>query len=342
METDTRKAASVIDGKQMLKELVDAVARSSWFEAGTLLTALEAGAPLPDQDGTWLNAAVRASRQNMNMLRKMQRAARFVEGLDEPPLREELKARPLSHVEVIARATTLDPAQGRALLENYHKAGLNFSYRQLLAFYEKIRAANLTTPEVLGRKTKGTAAEFRRICLDIIGGPQMLPLYADICMRPPEAISTRIWKGGHQLASPYATVRRLPANQLRWDRRPENGPSAPAPLMGVDGVECYMRYDTDPSDVASKRLLLAASEASMFDVFWVVLPDDPPSQKPDLYAQLFEMLDVPNLGIVLVDPERKSITSWLAPKGNPVPDRRHLWDDWSRQYLAKTPSRRTR
>lgn len=326
----------------MLKELAEAVARSAWYEAGTLLTALEAGTPPSDQEGTWLNAAVRASGQNKDMLRKMQRAAKFIEGLEELALREALKVRPLSHIEVIVRATTLDQAQGQALLENYHEAGLSLTYRELLANYEKIRAKTRTTSEVLGRKNAGTAAEFRRICLGILGGPQMQTLYADICTQPPQAIAARIWKGGHSLASPFATIRRPIASQLRWDLRPDSGQSAPAPLAGVDGVECYMRYDSDSSDIASKRLLLAASEASLFDLFWVFLPDGGHSQKPDLYVQLFDMLDVPNLGIVFVDPERRSVTTWLAPKGDPIPDRRHLWDDWSRRYLAKAPTRQMR
>lgn len=336
----------MIDSKELLNDLVRSVGQSRWYDAGKLLTKLEVEVPVVQPEGSWLEVAMSATKLNRNMLRKMQRVAKFADDHDKA-LRKGLISSPLSHVEVIAKAIELDRSKGLSLLDTYLNSGLPQSYRGLLDQYEKIRSSAVSLGKGKPAKTREATGEFRKICLDLIHGETMLEIYTRICRRKPLAIDSRVWKGAHPLTSPYATIRRPRGAQLIWHDHTVN--DATSDMTGFDGVECFMRYEKDELDVVRRRLLQAATEASLYNVFWLFLPvleatgerisfmldgeaqfDD----EPDQYIALHKRLAVPNLGIVVVDPMESAITQVALPYGNPTPDRRHLWNTRARQYLA--------
>lgn len=313
------------NGEELLNDLVRAAADGNWFDVGSSLSKLEEAVPRRDSTSTWLDVAVAATRQNKDMLRKMQRAARFIDKQKDKAIKDELKRRPLSHVDVVMRAIGLDFDNGTALLDSYLEGGSSYTYRRLLDAYEAIRKETALFPSEKVRRTKSTLGEFQRACYEVISGPAMLDLYEQICGRRPHAISARVWKGGHPVASPYATLRRAEADRPEWERE----------SVGIDGVDCFVQYETDPPEVARRRMVAAATEATFFDILWLLLP----SGQDASYEAIATTLEVPNLGILRVDPVRKAIVATRLPFGAPVPDRRRLWDDWQRRYLAPEPAK---
>lgn len=315
------------NGEELVNDLVRAAADGNWFEVGSSLSKLEATVPRRDSTSTWLDVAVAATRQNKDMLRKMQRAVRFIDKQKDKATKDELRRRPLSHVDVVIRAIGLDFDHGTALLESYLESGSSYTYRRLLDAYEAIRKKTALFPAEKVRRTKSTLGEFQRVCYEVISGPAMLDLYGQICRKRPHAVSARVWKGGHPVASPYATLRRAEADPPEWDRDSRRS-------VGIDGVDCFVQYETDPLEVARRRMVAAATEATFFDILWLLLPWGQDAS----YEAIAETLAVPNLGILRIDPVRRSVATARLPFGAPVPDRRDLWDDWQRRYIAPEPA----
>lgn len=331
-------------GKETVDGLLSAVTAGSWHSAGTLLTQLEADGSSPPAESNWLEFVMKSTGASRNTLRMMQRAAKFVDVQQDNLTRKVLIQSGLRHVDVLMRAIELDQEKGTTMLQSFINSASPQSFRELNEKYEALRAGAISLDARHVKKTRESAGAFRKACMEVLTHDYMRVIYEDIFGAQPDTLSVRVWKGAHPLTSPYATIRRPPIEltekQSRWS------PSGNGSASFVDGVECFMRYDNDEYDVARNRLLQAATESSLYDIFWLLIPTagnsrsvfaldgEDPFKEGDFYVSLFNKLAVPNLGMIIIEPTRPMIDRVLLPSGPPDPDRRHLWNQQTRTYLA--------
>jgi len=295
-----------------------AAERSDWYSAALEMTALERGSPPVTPGAGWPEFAASVAGVNSNMLRKMQRAAAFVDQVTDLQLRERLKSRPLSHLEVLVRLHSLDPQAGDDLLSRYRASDMKLSYRELLSAYDAARD-KASEPGLTARKTKGAAAAFVSTCAGIVSGDGMAGLYGAMACnrRRPVRVGRvrrtmpRAWTEA-MLVSPAFFLFR--DNRLGWDDPAQ---------VGVDGVQAWHQHRSDNPVVAKRRMVEAATEATMLDVLWIFLPGG----LPESYERHAEDLGLTNVGVIRVDQQGNPRPTRL-PSAPPELDRRGLWEIW--------------
>jgi hypothetical protein len=294
---------------------------TGWFEIATQLTEAESTHPQNEEGQTWLSVFAKDTKNNPNMLRRMQRAKDFINKNFNKKDIESLSRLPLSYVDVLSRAYSIDRYAAIELAKLILYSGEAVTYRSLLARYEKIRqndskVRNASVPH------KSGVFFFKKRCFEIAKNGGMNKIYNEI-LSYRGGLRFRIWKGGHAFVSPYMTCR-LDADEASQLR--DSGD-----IYYIDAFDCFTQYKGESSDIARDRILKAASEATFFTRLWIMLP----AEQDDIYERLLGKLGPNNLGIIRIDVDLEICRCTLVPKQAPMPDRRSLWNNGELKYTAR-------
>ena len=272
----------------------------TWVDIVRALTKLEAGSIMDEHGRPWARVIAEATGHGLNQLRKMQRTVRTVEQLahDHPfDLDRLLQSFPFSQVEILARIAKADQNRGLELIRECLSANRVPTYRELQdRFYEIRDNAPQVSSIAAGQRA---ARQFENLCFDLLVEKKatILPGFSGN-----EGIKVIRWSGGLRFASPDLVIVFRDANHT----------------LTVDAVDCYSIYGDVAQDETAKRLTRVATESTFFRRFWILMP---PWSPVSLVRSMCDELDLPNVGVTVIDPATKETFDERTPKGGPIPDR---------------------
>jgi hypothetical protein len=274
----------------------------TWVDIVRALTKLEAGSIADEHGRPWARVVAEATGHGLNQLRKMQRTVRTVERLahDHPfDLDKLLKSLPFSQVEILSRITKADQNRGLELIRECLSANRVPTYRELQdRFYEIRDNAPLVSSIAAGQRA---AREFENLCFALLVDKKatILPGFSGN-----EGIKVIRWSGGLRFASPDLVIAFRDADQA----------------LTVDGVDCYSIYGDVAQDETAKRMTRVATESTFFRQFWILMP---PWSPAGLVSSMCDELDLPNVGVIVINPDSRETFEARKPKGTPKPDRQN-------------------
>jgi hypothetical protein len=290
--------------------------RLHWMDVADAFKALETGTLRAPDGRTWLNVASEASRLSANQLRRMARARAFVIEVESqrPGSEKRLRAIPFAHVEVLAKLWALDRTSAQLLIDQAHPK--RFTYLGLLEEYQlrRSKASGRASPMAAG---KHAAQEFIRTCGDLLLENPVLTGGEDqrTILRP---------TNGFKYTNPDYVIRDL------------SQPSHPI----LEAVDCYFVSSKAQRDALRRKMAQIAFESTFFKRFWCLIPSAELSGEFHLAC---DELGFRNVGLVIVDAARHTLTVDRQPSADPVPDRtRLIFSDWGftklRPHVARAKS----
>lgn len=293
---------------------------TGWFEIAAKLTEAEKVNPRNEQGETWLSVFSKETKNNQNMLRRMQRSKDFIDNNFEGDDLRKLARMPMSYIDILSRAHYVDKDASIALSKELLKTDNLLNYRSLLKKYEKIKSSDIN---IINSRTphKSSVFYFKRKCFEMALNGGMDNIYSHL-LPYRRSLKFRIWKGGHDFVSPHMTCR-LDADEASKGK-------GIGELYSIDAFECFTQYDDEPSDIPRDRILSAITEATFFTRLWIMLP----IEGGDRYERMMHKLGPTNVGVVRVDLDSSICHCTLSPKQAPMPDRRHMWSDHELRYIA--------
>lgn len=307
----------MVNTTTLLETFRDARARDiHWEKLVRALDQLEATSPTDLHGRSWAKVAAQLSGYSINQIRQMQRTLATLETFHsrskQPSLTSTLHAFPYSHLEMLARIAKLDPDIVRNYLRLDAIANRQPTYRELRDRYYELRekVPHQSSPIATGMKA---TRQFESLCLDLLISNNAEPLYRSLASSTWERRITR-WTGTFRYASPALLIESHRDNQ---DRQ-------------IDAADCFTVYGDIAQDETIRRLQRIAFEASFFTNFWIMLPTWSPGH---LFESECKTLELQNVGIAHVDPEKRLIARVMLPIGSPQPDRRPLLDEALSSYL---------
>ena len=286
-----------------------------WFKLAARLSEAETDGVRNDEGQTWVSIVSQETKNNQNMLRRMQKARSFVMHNFDASDGEKLSQMPLSYVDILSRAHVVKRDAAIVLAKELISDQGRFTYRSLLERFNSIRNDNIS---ILTDKMphKSGVFHFKKRCFEIAADGGMDHIYQGLGYH--ESLKFRIWKGGHPFVSPHMTCRVSDNKGIATD------------IHDIDGYDCFMQYRDEARDNPRDRILRSVSEATFFTRLWVMLPADGDRR----YEILLEKIGSTNVGIVRVDTTKEKCECTMLPKQSPVPDRRHLWSKHELRYVA--------
>lgn len=279
----------VTDSQKFIETFQDARAQKiSWDKLVQALGEVEALSPTDEKGRSWARVAAQLSGYSVNQLRQMQRTWLVLDELHsrtkDLPLASTLLAFPFSHLEIIARIAKFDSDAALEHLRSAKKSNRLPSYRSLRELFYELRdkAPQEASPIAAGLKT---ARQFETLCLDLLKTNKIAKLYPS-----DEFLECRVsrWPGAFRYASPDLLIEARPANSS----------------VQIDAADCFTLYGDISQDEAIRRIGRIAFEASFFAVFWMMLPNWSPV---GLFVRECEKLELRNVGVVQIDPERRTL-----------------------------------
>lgn len=276
--------------------------KAPWYELVEALRVLEATSLADEEGRPWVKVAAAASEFTTNQLRQMDRTLSALEAFaaNNPSLSlTSILSLPFSHLELIVRIAKADRAMAEKLLTEESNSGRR-TYRDLRDRYDEIRS------RMTGRASSRSAGQqskhqFTKSCFDLLSMKHNLQA---LCSYDAgfDRIKLLKWSGTFQYASPDFVI-----------LHSINGRNF------VYGLECLMIYGDVHQDGSVREILKAATEATFFKKYFVLVP---PWSPVDLLGQHIETLELHTVGRVLV--EAGKLKPLDKPEGYPSPDRQKL------------------
>jgi hypothetical protein len=268
-----------------------------WIEIADALNTLEATSGRAPDGRTWTSFASQASGISENQLRRFTRTRAF---MDEAEAQrggsaQRLRLLPFAHVEALSKIGKLDPSRA---IELIHHPPDHVTYLDLLKEYQHIRSEDRAraSPVAAG---KHAAQEFIRACGRLINSTTTL--------LPERATSGRsriLYRPivGFDYTNPDYVIRDA---------------SEPAD-SDLEAVDCYLLSGNTRSDTLTKKIVQVAFESTFFTRFWCLIPPSDLAERIILACTDLRLL---NVGLVIVDIAKQSLSIIRNPKSGPVPDR---------------------
>lgn len=281
--------------------------RRHWTEIASAVLDLEKSGPVDENGRPWIQRAESESGYTANQLRRMTRASVFLTDLirSEPKLAETLLAKPFSHVEVISRIWRVDESEARKVIDGRLA---NNTCSDLHAVYERISTSGRgVAPVVAGKKA---AKVFRDKALDILKRESSRLFGED------DAVDFQIMRPifPFRYASPdYYIVCRKDDKVTR-----------------IEAIDCYALYDGSHTEIALRKMISVATEATFFSRFWIAVPF---GDSASVILSECECLKLGNVGVIRIADGTTDWTRVPTTDVTPNPDRRDLWSDFEKARL---------
>jgi hypothetical protein len=300
-----RQAIEFLEGRMIDTNIIlSRIARDDvhWTVIVEVLSDLEAMGSLDAEGRPWARVVAQQTQQSLNQLRKMQRTLSILRelavGHNNINVTHVIETVPFSHAEVLARIVKADEKRGCDLIKKYLTATRTPTYRELLKQFHDIRDSTPHTSSVAAGQR--AARMFENTCFEMLMSSSASILPTDFGDRGAKPIR---WSGGLQYASP----------DLILGFRTENGE------LIADGVDCISAYGEISQDETAKRMARTATESTFFRFFWLLIA---PWSPFSLIHSMRDELELANVGLIMIDPENKTVERKVAPGGRPEPDRR--------------------
>jgi hypothetical protein len=265
----------------------------SWEKLVRALSQLEEHSLTDEKGRSWARVAAQLSGYSVNQLRQMQRTWAALEELHSKTkkltLASSLLAFPFSHLEIIARIAKLDSDAAIRYLRSAGTTNKPPAYRELRKHFYTLRdeTPQEASPIAAGLKT---ARQFEDLCLKLLKQDHAAKLYPSEALTPEKCLERHIkrWPGAFRYASPDLLIE----SRLTGDS------------TQIDAADCFTLYGDIAQEETIRRIRRVAFEASFFPVFWMMLPNWSPCT---LFASECETLELRNVGVVEVNPERGTV-----------------------------------
>ena len=293
-----------VNVKRSLKILHGArAAGTPWTEIAFALSELEASGPSDEHGRPWIQRAEEESGYSANQLRRMAKVADFLNRLihSDPPAAELLSGRPFSHIEMISKIWLLDEQHARQLIRD---TSTHRTFRDLLKIHVNLSQERGGTAPIAAGKM--AAKQFRQKPLHLIKRnlEKLRPPNSSLAMEIMRPVVP------FRYASPdfYIIGRDI------------------GKVVHIDAIDCYALYGGSQNDAALRKVLLAATEASFFTRFWIVVPE---GECANVFLWESGKLNLDNVGIITVTANDHLLWSRVpSAAARPIPDRRHLWTEY--------------
>jgi hypothetical protein len=284
-----------------------------WPDVAFALLELERSGAVDEDGRPWIQRAEVESGYSANQLRRMTKASLFRDHLirTEPILAETLLARPFSHFETISRIWRLDEKKARDLIEGQYP---NATFRELYHFYDTMKKPGRGVIPVMAGKN--AAKQFREKAISLFKKDQSLLFASNVAweveIKPP-FVPFRYAKPDYYIVC------------LENDK-----------VSRIEAIDCWALYNGSQVEIALRKLITVATEATFVSRFWIVVPE---GKCAEMACSECDRLDLGNVGVVVVTGEALKWARVPSMEAEPEPDRRGLWSDEDKRRLRR-PKRR--